>query len=545
MKKLIFIISFVVLSGFLFGFTAPNAKAATVAELQAQIQQLLAQVAALQQQLAQLQAGGGGEVWCHTFNVNLKIGNTGSEVTALQTALSKEGLYNRGVTGTFDEYTASAVVAFQEKYVSEILTPLGLTHGTGFVGSATRTKLNQIYSCGVVRPYIKVISPNGGERWEIGKTYDIKWQSSGLETIEINLYNSSSGTAYGIADDIQASLGSYSWIISNNIPKGSNYLIQINGNYKGAPMDSSDNYFSIVSPTTTICIDSDDFGNSINYYTKRSIYTCTGSSCTSARDDFCLDQSNLKEYYCGKDSTIRSEIYTCPKGYNCKDGACVSVTSLCTDSDDGKNYYVKGSCSDKIQTYTDNCLLNVVNEWYCDSVSNSCKNEVYTCPYGCQDGACLKSVTPSITITYPTTGEILQKGSTIFINLQFSPSVPKGGFAVNLLRADSDVAIAHLKYCGATGYTQDNAMPVNVSWAWKVGYDVDGKEILNGSYRILVYDCGARTDSVWLGNTASAKSGVFSIVSGELGLKSIESQLASLTVVISQLIEQLRNLLGR
>ena len=47
----------------------------------------------------------------------------------------------------FDENVASVVVEFQEKHASEVLTPAGLKHGTGYVGAATRAKLNKLYGC--------------------------------------------------------------------------------------------------------------------------------------------------------------------------------------------------------------------------------------------------------------------------------------------------------------------------------------------------------------------------------------------------------------
>jgi peptidoglycan hydrolase-like protein with peptidoglycan-binding domain len=114
--------------------------------LQAQIQVLLAEVQQLQAQLA---AQGGGTASCHVFNNNLSIGMTGSEVTALQTALNYDGYIAPGdsslaTNGIFDERTASAVVWFQEKNRSEILDPAGLGNGTGYVGKATRAKLNSL-----------------------------------------------------------------------------------------------------------------------------------------------------------------------------------------------------------------------------------------------------------------------------------------------------------------------------------------------------------------------------------------------------------------
>jgi beta-mannanase/peptidoglycan hydrolase-like protein with peptidoglycan-binding domain len=47
-------------------------------------------------------------------------------------------------TSYFGQRTKTAVIAFQEKYASEILTPVGLTKGTGYVGAQTRKKLEQL-----------------------------------------------------------------------------------------------------------------------------------------------------------------------------------------------------------------------------------------------------------------------------------------------------------------------------------------------------------------------------------------------------------------
>jgi len=49
------------------------------------------------------------------------------------------------VTGNFFGLTKAAVIRFQEKYASEILAPIGLKKGTGFVGARTRAKINSLF----------------------------------------------------------------------------------------------------------------------------------------------------------------------------------------------------------------------------------------------------------------------------------------------------------------------------------------------------------------------------------------------------------------
>ncbi|MEK7552861.1 MAG: peptidoglycan-binding protein [Patescibacteria group bacterium] len=148
-KKLLF--SLFILSLFI----TPLSSSASLTPLpnpnQAQIDELLRQIAALQEQLRQLQGRSVVE-WCHTFNSNLGVGARGYEVIALHQALNQEG-FNVGIkpamseSETFTESVAAAVSDFQLKYKNEILTPSGLASPTGYVGPATRAKLNQLYGC--------------------------------------------------------------------------------------------------------------------------------------------------------------------------------------------------------------------------------------------------------------------------------------------------------------------------------------------------------------------------------------------------------------
>ena len=82
------------------------------------------------------------------FEDNLYYGLTNDErVEELQEFLKEQGseIYPEGlVTGNFLGLTKKAVIRFQEKYADEILTPLGLTEGTGYFGPATRDKINKM-----------------------------------------------------------------------------------------------------------------------------------------------------------------------------------------------------------------------------------------------------------------------------------------------------------------------------------------------------------------------------------------------------------------
>jgi len=68
------------------------------------------------------------------------------------------------------------------------------------------------------KPYIKVIFPNGGEVLELGKTYNITWESRNVELVAISISNKAfdSEFSYNIAEEAP-NTGSYSWQVPNNI----------------------------------------------------------------------------------------------------------------------------------------------------------------------------------------------------------------------------------------------------------------------------------------------------------------------------------------
>lgn len=112
-----------------------------------QILQVLQQNQQLVQQATQVaQQVGGGPAECQgvTFTRNLRYGMRGNDVACLQALLNVSPR-----TGYFGPLTRAAVIRFQEDNAAEILTPLGLTRGTGVVGPATRAKLNQMLQAGV------------------------------------------------------------------------------------------------------------------------------------------------------------------------------------------------------------------------------------------------------------------------------------------------------------------------------------------------------------------------------------------------------------
>ena len=142
------LLSLALVVSFAFAFATP-AKADTMTDLQAQVQALLAQISTLQGGSSMAMSSSA----CHTFTQNLKKGSKGGEVMWIQqflnsmpdTMVSVTGAGSKGnETSTFGPATMAAVIKFQNKYAADILTPVGLTKGTGNWFAGSRAKANAL-----------------------------------------------------------------------------------------------------------------------------------------------------------------------------------------------------------------------------------------------------------------------------------------------------------------------------------------------------------------------------------------------------------------
>jgi hypothetical protein len=114
------------------------------------------------------------------------------------------------------------------------------------------------------QPSIRIISPNGGEVWEVGKTYTIRWNTIGFPStsrVQITLRDTRYSSEIGLGEALivnTVNSGSYTWSIPSQLGSmilgdGNVYKVIIHIDEGGSgKYNISDDYFSIVSATPTV-----------------------------------------------------------------------------------------------------------------------------------------------------------------------------------------------------------------------------------------------------------------------------------------------------
>lgn len=173
--KLIGLAVALMLVGMVFAAALPSTASAQAALTEAQISAILSLLqsfgadaatvsnvnSALRGQATTGTAASTSSVCPYTWSRNLTTGATGDDVMKLQKFLNSDSATMVATSGAgssgnessyFGPATKAAVAKFQNKYASEVLTPLGLSAGTGYFGASSRVKANALCSTAAAAP---------------------------------------------------------------------------------------------------------------------------------------------------------------------------------------------------------------------------------------------------------------------------------------------------------------------------------------------------------------------------------------------------------
>jgi len=147
----------------------------SIADLEAQIQALLATITQLQASLVVLQGGAPSASVSCSFTRDLTMGSSGADVKCLQQYLNSDAdtkVADSGVgspgneTEFFGSLTKAAAIKWQDKFSAQVLAPVNLSAGTGYWGNSSRSYYSSLAAAAPSTPGVPsvpgVIVPASG-----------------------------------------------------------------------------------------------------------------------------------------------------------------------------------------------------------------------------------------------------------------------------------------------------------------------------------------------------------------------------------------------
>lgn len=149
----------------------------------------------------------GGEVLNSGANYFIKWGSTNVNYVKIEYSL------DNGLTWNL---ITNSTPASSENYLWQLpvnSTTQALIKITDTSNGSTNDQSDNPFTIQI--PTIRLISPNGGEKWKFGTSQNITWESENLDLINIE-YSINNGSQWKtIISSISASLGSFNWMIPN------------------------------------------------------------------------------------------------------------------------------------------------------------------------------------------------------------------------------------------------------------------------------------------------------------------------------------------
>ena len=318
-------------------------------------------------------------------------------------------------------------------------------------------------------PSVQVLSPNGGESWNVGSVKNINWSSSVINKVKIEFSSNAGGNWSIITPSIIASVGSYAWNVPATV--SNNCLIRISDTANAALFDISNAVFSI-SLATNITLTNPNGGE---LWTTSSIQNITWTSSAI---------SDVKLEYTINGGTIWNTI--------------ISSTPAATGT---YSWTLPG-------TPSPNCKVRITD------VSNNANTDV-------SDALFAMVLPPSVTVVSPNGGEVWNVGtnqnivwtSNAISDVKIEYSINNGGFW-NLITASTPAA------AGAYSWFIPNAPSTNVKVRISDALNITLIDASNNNFTIQnptsivvtapnggeVYDIGTAYDITWTAqNVANVK----------------------------------------